>query len=224
WSANPVRRDATATIASVRTERNCLGLSGPIVASSLKLRRPTPKPGESPLTRSPHIGGSDHGPAGLSRNRKKQVIVAEIWVVGTALPSARRPGRDLVDRARQGALRGGRNCGFEGLGFPKSPAARPVETPSADDAPGRAPSPSPCGGTARRMDGLIDGATTTMLVLKRLTAAAVTIGALITGVLAGLFTGLGAAWAGDGQPSPWQFGFQSSATPVMDKIVEFHTF
>src|SRR5262249_25164708 len=101
---------------------------------------------------------------------------------------------------------------------------RPVETPSADDAPGRAPSPSPCGGTARRMDGLIDGATTTMLVLKRLTAAAVTIGALITGGLAGLFTGLGAAWAGDGQPSPWQFGFQSSATPVMDKIVEFHTF
>jgi cytochrome c oxidase subunit 2 len=55
-----------------------------------------------------------------------------------------------------------------------------------------------------------------MLVLKRLTAAAVTIGALIAG--------LDAAWAGDGQPSPWQTNFQASATPVMDEIVKFHTY
>jgi cytochrome c oxidase subunit 2 len=34
--------------------------------------------------------------------------------------------------------------------------------------------------------------------------------------------GAGAAWAGSGQPSPWQFGFQQSATPVMDDIVWFH--
>ena len=54
-----------------------------------------------------------------------------------------------------------------------------------------------------------------MLVLKRLTAAAVTIGALIAV--------LGTAWAGDGQPSNWQTSFQLSATPVMDEIVKFHT-
>jgi cytochrome c oxidase subunit 2 len=34
--------------------------------------------------------------------------------------------------------------------------------------------------------------------------------------------GAGAAWAGAGQPSPWQFGFQQSVTPVMDDIVWFH--
>ncbi len=54
-----------------------------------------------------------------------------------------------------------------------------------------------------------------MLVLKRLTAAAVTIGVLIAV--------LGTAWAGDGQPSNWQTSFQLSATPVMDEIVKFHT-
>jgi len=57
--------------------------------------------------------------------------------------------------------------------------------------------------------------TTTMLGLKRLTAAAVTIGALLAG--------LGVVWAGDGRPSEWQINFQQSATPVMDEIVRFHT-
>ena len=55
-----------------------------------------------------------------------------------------------------------------------------------------------------------------MLVLKRLTAMAVTIGALLAGA--------GVAWAGLGQPSAWQFGFQQSATPVMDNITSFHNF
>ncbi len=55
-----------------------------------------------------------------------------------------------------------------------------------------------------------------MLVLKRLTAMAVTIGALLAGA--------GVAWAGLGQPSPWQLGFQQSATPVMDNIISFHDF
>jgi cytochrome c oxidase subunit 2 len=55
-----------------------------------------------------------------------------------------------------------------------------------------------------------------MLWLKRLTALAVTIGALLVGV--------GAAWAALGHPTPWQFGFQESATPVMDNIVSFHNF
>jgi cytochrome c oxidase subunit 2 len=56
----------------------------------------------------------------------------------------------------------------------------------------------------------------TMLVFKRLTALAV------TGVV--LLTGATAAMAGLGQPSPWQFGFQQSATPVMDNITWFHDF
>ncbi len=67
----------------------------------------------------------------------------------------------------------------------------------------------------RRMDGLIEGAMTTMLVFKRLTAVAVTICALMAG--------LDAVWAGDGKPSDWQMNFQQSATPVMDDIVRFHT-
>ena len=55
-----------------------------------------------------------------------------------------------------------------------------------------------------------------MLVFKRLAALAVTIGVVLAGA--------GIALAGDGQPSPWQMGFQQSATPVMDNIVSFHTF
>jgi cytochrome c oxidase subunit 2 len=57
---------------------------------------------------------------------------------------------------------------------------------------------------------------TTMLVLKRLTALA----AMVT---PGLLIG-GAAFAGSGQPSPWQLGFQQAATPVMENIVWFHDF
>jgi len=34
----------------------------------------------------------------------------------------------------------------------------------------------------------------------------------------------GTAWAGLGQPSPWQIGLQESATPVMDNIIWFHDF
>ena len=54
-----------------------------------------------------------------------------------------------------------------------------------------------------------------MLVFKRLTALAVTMLATLAG---------GEALAGNGQPSPWQLGFQQSATPVMDNIVWFHDF
>jgi cytochrome c oxidase subunit II len=56
----------------------------------------------------------------------------------------------------------------------------------------------------------------TMLVLKRLTILAATMGAVLA-------TG-GAAVAGLGQPSEWQFGLQQSVTPVMDNIVWFHDF
>jgi cytochrome c oxidase subunit 2 len=55
-----------------------------------------------------------------------------------------------------------------------------------------------------------------MLVLKRLTAMAVTIGALLGSA--------GVALAGVGQPSPWQLNFQQSVTPVMDNIISFHNF
>ena len=36
-----------------------------------------------------------------------------------------------------------------------------------------------------------------------------------------LFAG-GVAFAGMGQPSPWQMGFQQSAAPSMDEIIDFH--
>jgi cytochrome c oxidase subunit II len=55
-----------------------------------------------------------------------------------------------------------------------------------------------------------------MQVLKRWAAvAAVT----MAGVLSN-----GAAFAGLGQPSPWQMGLQQAATPVMENIVWFHDF
>jgi len=34
----------------------------------------------------------------------------------------------------------------------------------------------------------------------------------------------GIAFAGLGQPSPWQMGFQQSAAPTMDDITWFHNF
>jgi cytochrome c oxidase subunit 2 len=55
-----------------------------------------------------------------------------------------------------------------------------------------------------------------MLMFKRLAALAATIGVIPACA--------GAALAGLGQPSEWQTGFQQSATPVMDSIVNFHTF
>ena len=56
----------------------------------------------------------------------------------------------------------------------------------------------------------------TMPVFKRVTALAVTVGAILAGA--------GTAMAGLGQPSAWQLGFQQPATPVMDSIINFHTF
>jgi cytochrome c oxidase subunit 2 len=53
-----------------------------------------------------------------------------------------------------------------------------------------------------------------MRVQKFLIAAAVVAAALVPG----------AAMAGLGQPSPWQLGFQQSASPIMDTIAWFHDF
>jgi cytochrome c oxidase subunit 2 len=60
----------------------------------------------------------------------------------------------------------------------------------------------------------VEGAHSTMLVLKRFFAFVVTSVILLSG---------GAALA-TGQPEPWQLGLQQGATPVMDNIIWFHNF
>jgi cytochrome c oxidase subunit II len=55
-----------------------------------------------------------------------------------------------------------------------------------------------------------------MKVFSPLTAIAVTVAAL--------FAGAGMAYAGLGQPTPWQIGLQEAASPVMADIIGFHTF
>ena len=55
-----------------------------------------------------------------------------------------------------------------------------------------------------------------MKVLSRLTAVAATVVAL--------FAGARVAFAGLGQPTPWELGLQDAATPVMADITSFHTF
>jgi cytochrome c oxidase subunit 2 len=54
-----------------------------------------------------------------------------------------------------------------------------------------------------------------MLVLRRLIAFSVTSVTILAG---------GVALAASGHPEPWQLGFQTSASPVMDDIVWFHNF
>ncbi|HWS10748.1 MAG TPA: cytochrome c oxidase subunit II transmembrane domain-containing protein, partial [Xanthobacteraceae bacterium] len=53
-----------------------------------------------------------------------------------------------------------------------------------------------------------------MKVLSRLTAIAVT----------ALFASAGSAFAGLGQPTPWQLGLQDAASPVMEEIASFHNY
>jgi cytochrome c oxidase subunit II len=55
-----------------------------------------------------------------------------------------------------------------------------------------------------------------MAAISRLTAAAVTVGTLLASA--------GAAFAGLGQPTPWQLGLQDAGSPVMVDIVWFHNF
>jgi cytochrome c oxidase subunit 2 len=52
-----------------------------------------------------------------------------------------------------------------------------------------------------------------MQVLSRLIGVAVALAVVMGG---------GAAFAGSGQPSPWQMGLQDAATPVMEDLVTFH--
>jgi cytochrome c oxidase subunit 2 len=46
---------------------------------------------------------------------------------------------------------------------------------------------------------------------------------MLMGVAASL-TASGPALAGEGQPSPWEMGFQHAATPIMEQITSFHTY
>jgi cytochrome c oxidase subunit II len=55
-----------------------------------------------------------------------------------------------------------------------------------------------------------------MAAISRLTAAAVTIGVLLASA--------GAAFAGLGQPTPWELGLQDSGSPVMTDVTSFHNF
>src|SRR5436190_23268170 len=55
-----------------------------------------------------------------------------------------------------------------------------------------------------------------MPVLSRLSATALIFGILLASA--------GVAWAGLGQPTPWQIDLQESASPVMDQISTFNTF
>src|SRR5579864_2074845 len=110
---------------------------------------------------------------------------------------------------------------FERPGFPPVPPHR-----KSCHARGKTPCPA---GSRRssclrwaaqeglvKAEFLVEGAHRTMLVLKRLIAF------VVTGVT--VIAGGGAAWAGYGQPSPWELGLQGSASSVMDDIVWFHGF
>ena len=47
---------------------------------------------------------------------------------------------------------------------------------------------------------------------------------VIAALAAALLLPEGAAFAGLGQPSPWQIGLQQAGSPVMEDVVGFHTF
>src|SRR6516162_3071976 len=55
-----------------------------------------------------------------------------------------------------------------------------------------------------------------MLGLSRLSATALFLGILLASA--------GAAYAGLGQPTPWQLGLQEAASPVMVDVISFHNF
>jgi len=55
-----------------------------------------------------------------------------------------------------------------------------------------------------------------MPVFSRLTASALTVGSLLASVAA--------AFAGVGEPTPWELGLQDAASPVMADIIWFHDF
>jgi cytochrome c oxidase subunit 2 len=112
---------------------------------------------------------------------------------------------------------------LRGRDFPRPAAPLEAATPVANAVlRGAAPNILPVVGgkmgPKRALSGLlffVEGAHSTMLVLKRLVVVMITSVIVLTG---------GAALAASGQPEPWQFGLQQGATPVMDNIIWFHDF
>src|SRR6476660_9627588 len=47
---------------------------------------------------------------------------------------------------------------------------------------------------------------------------------VFAGALGLALTGPALAETGDGQPAPWQMGFQKANTPIMEQITSFHTY
>ena len=47
---------------------------------------------------------------------------------------------------------------------------------------------------------------------------------MLAGALGLALTGPALAATGDGQPAPWQMGFQKANTPIMEQITSFHAY
>src|SRR5580698_10836314 len=101
---------------------------------------------------------------------------------------------------------------FEGLGFPHpadacqpEPWRKPRRTQAASYRCGPRRHSLRCSWTVMTQDQK-QGAERQMKVLSRLTAIAA----------AALFASAGSAFAGLGQPTPWELGLQDAASPVME--------
>lgn len=84
-------------------------------------------------------------------------------------------------------------------------------------AAARAPAVQGCDDqSGRHAENLVEGVNSAMRMFKRLN--------LIAAICAAAGVGGGVAHASLGQPSPWQLGFQQSATSIMDGVISFHNF
>jgi cytochrome c oxidase subunit 2 len=63
-----------------------------------------------------------------------------------------------------------------------------------------------------------------MKALSRLAVIALSAGAASVGILVAIPASIGTAWAGLGQPTPWEMDLQDSASPVMADVAGFHFF
>jgi cytochrome c oxidase subunit II len=67
-----------------------------------------------------------------------------------------------------------------------------------------------------------------MKALSRLAVIALSAGAALVGILVvtmvSMLASIGTAWAGLGQPTPWEMDLQDSASPVMADVAGFHFF
>jgi cytochrome c oxidase subunit II len=63
-----------------------------------------------------------------------------------------------------------------------------------------------------------------MKALSRLAVIALSAGAAMVSILVSIPAGVGTAWAGLGQPTPWEMDLQDSASPVMQDVADFHFF